>query len=139
MQNTLTDRPRPVITGGLRLFLYATAALNGAAILVIEILGAKMLAPYIGTSHFVWTAQISVTLLSLAIGYFIGGRWSDRSQGIGGLYAAMAGAAAYLALTLSVTESVSYRCLDLGVKLGSIMAATFLFFVPLTLLAMTGP
>lgn len=124
---------------GLRGFLYLTAALNGAAILVIEILGAKMLAPYIGTSHFVWTAQISVTLLSLAIGYWLGGRWADRTAGLNRLFTGMIVAAAYLCLSLWITEPVSYKCLDMGIKLGSICAATFLFLIPLTLLAMTGP
>ena len=55
-----------------RLYLYITAAITGAAVLVVEILGAKMLAPWLGTSHFVWTAQISVTLLALAAGYYVG-------------------------------------------------------------------
>ena len=36
--------------------------------MIVEILGAKMLAPYVGTSHFVWTAQIGVTLVALAAG-----------------------------------------------------------------------
>ena len=57
----------------LRRFLYLTAAITGAAILVVEILGAKMLSPYVGSSHFVWTAQIAVTLISLALGYWFGG------------------------------------------------------------------
>ena len=54
-------------------FLYLTAAINGGVILVIEILGAKMQSPFFGTSHFVWTAQIAATLLSLACGYYFGG------------------------------------------------------------------
>ena len=64
---------------GLRRYLYFTAATTGAAIMIVEILGAKMLAPYLGTSHFVWTAQIAVTLVALAIGYYAGGRLVDRS------------------------------------------------------------
>ena len=66
----------PEISPGLRRFLYGTAAITGACVLVVEILGAKMLSPYFGTSHFVWTAQIAVTLLALAAGYYLGGRWS---------------------------------------------------------------
>src|SRR5207244_1713949 len=52
---------------GLRRYLYFTAAMTGAAIMIVEILGANMLAPYVGTSHFVWTAQITVTLVPLAL------------------------------------------------------------------------
>ena len=34
---------------GLRIFLYFTAAMTGAGILIVEILGAKMLSPFLGT------------------------------------------------------------------------------------------
>src|SRR5438876_9072417 len=47
------------ISIGLRRYLYITAAITGAAIMIVEILGAKMLSPYVGLSHFVWTAQIA--------------------------------------------------------------------------------
>ena len=56
----------PALSRGLRRYLYCTAATTGAAIMVVEILGAKMLSPYVGLSHFVWTAQIAVTLVALA-------------------------------------------------------------------------
>ena len=63
----------PTASPWFRRYLYLTAAITGGVILIIEILGAKMLAPYLGTSHFVWTAQIAVTLISLAVGYYLGG------------------------------------------------------------------
>ena len=43
--------------------------------MVAQILGAKMLAPFLGLSHFVWTAQIAVTLVALAAGYYPAGAW----------------------------------------------------------------
>src|SRR6266478_3511577 len=70
----------PSPTTGLRRYLYFTAATTGAAIMVVEILGAKMLSPFVGMSQFVWTAQIAVTLVALASGYYAGGRLADRSQ-----------------------------------------------------------
>jgi hypothetical protein len=47
----------PLLSNGLRRYLYLTAAATGAAVMVVEILGAKMLSPYVGMSHFVWTAH----------------------------------------------------------------------------------
>ena len=107
--------------------------------MIVEILGAKMLAPFLGTSHFVWTAQIAVTMAALATGYYAGGWLADRSPRPGRMYAAIFGAAAYLAMTISFVEPVAYRCLGLKLALGSLLASAFLFFVPLALLAMTGP
>jgi spermidine synthase len=127
------------LSAGLRRYLYFSAATTGAAIMIVEILGAKMLAPYFGTSHFVWTAQIAVTLVALATGYYSGGRLVDRLPELGRLYWAILGAAIFLGFTVLVVEPVAYWCLDFNLAVGSLLASTFLFFVPLALLAMVGP
>ena len=128
-----------IVAQSLRRYLYVTAATTGAAIMIVEILGAKMLAPYVGTSHFVWTAQIAVTLVALSAGYYAGGRLVDRSQRLGRVYWAILGAAVYLGAAVLVVEPVAYWCLDFQLALGSLMASAFLFFLPLALLAMVGP
>ena len=122
-----------------RRYFYFTAATTGAAIMIVEILGAKMLAPYVGTSHFVWTAQIAVTLVALASGYYCGGRWVDRSPKLGLLYGGIVVAAVYLCGAVSVVEPIAYWCLRFKLALGSLLASVFLFFVPLALLATVGP
>ncbi len=121
------------------MFLYGTAATTGAAILIVEILGAKMLSPYVGTSHFVWTAQIAVTLLSLAAGYWFGGWLVDRSQDLRRLYGCILFAGIYLCGTVPFAGRVAFACLQWPLAIGSLLASLFLFFVPLTLLATVGP
>ncbi|MBM3840298.1 MAG: spermidine synthase [Verrucomicrobia bacterium] len=139
----MKKKPAPVseqpLSPALRRYLYFSAACTGAAIMIIEILGAKMLAPFFGTSHFVWTAQIGVTLLALATGYYAGGRLVDRNPRLSRIYACVLIAAIYLGLTIVIVEPVSYWCLKFKLALGSLIAALFLFFVPLALLAMVGP
>ena len=126
------------LTPALRQFLYITAGLYGAGVLVVEILGAKMLAPYFGTSHFVWTAQIAVTLVSLSLGYYIGGWLVDRNADLGRLFSCIFAAAVYLCLTVPLCRPV--RSLPRpALALGSLLASAFLFLVPLGLLAMVGP
>jgi spermidine synthase len=127
------------MTRGLRRYLYLTAALTGGAVMIIEILGAKMLAPYFGTSHFVWTAQIAVTLVALACGYYVGGRWVDRRQRLGQIYAAILAAAVYLAGTTAACERLAYACLRFSLPAGSLLTSALLFFIPLALLATVGP
>lgn len=128
-----------VISSGLRRFLYFTAAITGAAVLVVEILGAKMLSPYVGSSHFVWTAQIAVTLISLAMGYWFGGWLVDRDAALPRLYNCIAAAALYLAFTIVAVEKVAYAFLEFKLALGALFSSLFLFLIPLTLLAATGP
>ena len=124
------------MSAGLRRYLYWTAGTTGAAIMIVEILGAKMLAPYVGTSHFVWTAQIAVTLMALATGYYAGGRMVDRSPKLGKMYGCVLVAAIYLCGSVLAVKSVAYWCLDFNLALGSLLAAALLFFIPLSLLAM---
>lgn len=107
--------------------------------MIVEILGAKMLAPYFGTSHFVWTAQIAVTLVALAAGYYLGGRLVDRSTQLGRIYGSILAAAIYLVLAVLAVEPVAYGCLRFKLAVGSLLASVFLFFIPLALLAMVGP
>jgi len=129
----------PELSAGLRRYLYATAALTGATILVVEILGAKMLSPYVGTSHFVWTAQIAVTLVSLAVGYWFGGRLVDRNSKLGRLYTCILLAGVYLCLSVFICEPVAFWGLKFNLATGALVSSAVLFFVPLTLLATTGP
>ena len=139
MKKPTAPEPTP-LSPALRRYFYGTAAVTGAAIMIVEILGAKMLSPYVGTSHFVWTAQIAITLIALTLGYYVGGRFVDRAPRPGGLYWAILLAALYLAITVAVCEPVAYACLNLKpFALGSLLASLVLFFVPLALLAMAGP
>lgn len=132
--------PTPAdLAPGLRRYLYFTAAITGGAIMIVEILGAKMLSPYLGTSHFVWTAQIAVTMVALACGYYAGGWLVDRSLRLGQMYAGILAAGAYLALCIPFVEGVAYGCLRFELAVGSLLSSTFLFFIPLSLLAMVGP
>ncbi|MDR1360202.1 MAG: fused MFS/spermidine synthase [Deltaproteobacteria bacterium] len=51
--------------------------LNGLAIMVLEMVGARLLAPELGTSTVVWTSLIGVILASLSAGYWFGGKLAD--------------------------------------------------------------
>ncbi|NTV93777.1 MAG: fused MFS/spermidine synthase, partial [Chlorobiaceae bacterium] len=58
--------------------LESAVFLCGAAVMIYELIGSRMLAPYLGTSLIVWTSLIGVILASLSIGYWYGGRIADR-------------------------------------------------------------
>lgn len=84
----------------LQAVLFAT----GAVTLSLELVASRILTPLFGSSLYVWTGILAVTLCCLAAGYDIGGRWSRRegSERIGQRYALLPLAAAgyLLAVTL---------------------------------------
>ena len=61
------------------MILFIAAFVSGAALMALELVGSRLLAPYFGNSIFVWGSLISVFLASLSGGYFIGGIISDRA------------------------------------------------------------
>lgn len=121
------------------MFLYATAALCGAAVMVVEILGAKLLAPHLGTSHFVWTAQIAVTLVALAAGYYVGGRMADRRPGLRPLFVGILLAAIYLVGSVAAARAVTDWSMRFALPTAALLSSSFLFLPPLALLATCVP
>ncbi|MEM7413864.1 MAG: fused MFS/spermidine synthase [Gemmatimonadota bacterium] len=60
--------------------LFALAFGSGFAVLVIEIAGARLIAPVYGLSVVPWTAVIGVILGALAVGSHVGGRLADAGK-----------------------------------------------------------
>lgn len=51
---------------------------TGACVMILELVGSRILAPYLGTSIVVWTSLIGIILGSLSIGYYAGGVLADK-------------------------------------------------------------
>src|SRR5215510_8814316 len=68
------------------------AALAGGAIMMLEILGGRLLAPMFGHSIYQWGALIGMVMAALALGYALGGLVGDRPRALGWLLAALAAA-----------------------------------------------
>ncbi|MES2514617.1 MAG: fused MFS/spermidine synthase [Bacteroidota bacterium] len=60
--------------------LFAISCVEGASVMAAEICGAKLLAPFFGSSLYVWSSVMAITLAGLASGYFLGGKLSKRTE-----------------------------------------------------------
>ena len=121
-----------------RSLLYLIVSLTGAAVMVIELLGTRLIAPFYGTSLYVWSSLISVTMIALAAGYFAGGRWADHSGGRG-LPVVIAGAGLLTVLIPLAARWVLLATDPLGLRAGAFVSALLLFFPALSLLGMVSP
>lgn len=81
----------------------------GAAVMIFEIAGSRVLAPYAGASLFVWTSLIGVILASLSAGYWSGGLIADRRPSAGTLALIIFLAAAFVAATACLKDALLAR------------------------------
>lgn len=79
--NSPDAAPAPGRRGGLlpeKLSLEVLVFVAGGVLMGLEIAGSRVLAPHFGNSVFVWGSLISIFLMALSLGYFIGGRIADE-------------------------------------------------------------
>ena len=98
-----------------------------------------------GTSNLVWASIIGLILIYLAAGYYLGGRWADRSPYFKTMYMILAWGAFTSGLVPLVARPVlrfaagAFDQLQVGILFGSFTAVLILFSLPVTLLGMTSP
>ncbi len=119
--------------------IYLTALAEGASVIIVEIAGARALAPFFGTSLQVWTSQITVTLLFLALGYGLGG-FLARISGKWTLPALFLTAGGWLTLYPFLrTPLLEFASAQFGVAIGSLASGAGLFGIPLLMLGAVSP
>ena len=131
--------------------ILSAAALSGAGTMIVEVAAPRLLQPYFGSSVFVWTNLIAVVMTALALGYYAGSRRAAR-DGYARFAALMLTAAAILAAAapflvrhiagflLPDAEALAATIDSAGIlRISSLLAAVFLFALPIYLLATTSP
>ncbi len=117
----------------------------GACSLAVELSASRLLAPYFGTSLFVWANLIGLILLYLTIGYYIGGRLADRYPRPGVLYLLTTIAAFLIGLIPFISRPIlswsltSFATYSVSVFYGSLVSVILLFAIPMILLGCVSP
>ncbi len=117
------------------------AFVSGFIIMAIELLGGRILAPYFGSSIYVWGSIITVFMLSLSIGYLIGGRLSLLTANLV-RYGCFYVGAAVLLLPLILWSNEIMEALFVRIedpRYGSLVVSMMLFFLPTAVLGMIAP
>ncbi len=118
---------------------------SGMASLGVEFGASRLLAPYFGTSLYVWGVLIGLILIYLSAGYVIGGRLADRHPSDEVLYQLTAWAGLWIGLIPLVSYPIllasqqGFKDLSVGLVAGTLLAVVLLFAAPVVLLGCVSP
>ena len=125
-------------------FVFST----GAAVMLLEFAASRLMAPWFGTSIFVWGNIIGVVLIALSLGYYIGGRLADRNPQperlfdivwLAGVICSIIPIFAYIITFQIGAAEVSSVSAVVQTIVGSFMVVLILFAIPIMLLGMVSP
>lgn len=135
VNNDLTRHPHIPDWG-----LLATVFVTGACVLIIELMGTRLLAPYFGSGIYTWSALIAITLAALALGYRVGGRLADRTPRADILYNLCLAAGLWTLSTPMIARPLLPMMIHIAdIRLGVLLSSTILYFPSLFLLGAIGP
>src|SRR6266536_1873796 len=137
-----------VSTSGRRLqgwLLILLVFVAGACSLAVELSASRLLAPYFGTSLFVWANLIGLILLYLTVGYYLGGRLADRYPRPAVLYlltiiaSLLIGLIPFISKPILLWSQSAFATYSVSVFYGSLVSVILLFALPVILLGCVSP
>lgn len=123
------------------LFIYLLAFSSGFSIMGVELLAGRILAPYFGSSVHIWGSIITIFMLSLSIGYLLGGKLSTKNASLTnyGIIFVIGGITLLpIALFATPIMEVIFSNIE-DSRYGSLLASIALFFIPTIILGMISP
>src|SRR3989338_163916 len=115
--------------------------LSGAVIMILELTGSRVLAPYLGNSTFVWTSLIGVILGRLSIGYWLGGKVADQKASYENFSLILMIAGVLIGLTTIGKEIILQFIQNStqSIRIGSLIASIIIFAPASIFLGMVSP
>jgi len=121
--------------------LNLTVFFCGGCVMILELTGSRLMAPYLGTSIFVWTSLIGAILSCLSLGYWLGGQLADKRpdvQILSRILLFSGLSVAVIALLGDIVLILMQRVIT-DVRLNSAIVTILLFGTPGLLLGMVAP
>ncbi|MFP4635501.1 MAG: fused MFS/spermidine synthase, partial [Nitriliruptoraceae bacterium] len=116
----------------------ALVFLSSAAVLVLEILAARLLAPYVGDTLETYTAIIGVILGGIALGSWLGGRAADRHEPRGLIAPLLIGGGALAFTSIPLVDGLGAGLRGAGATTTTIITVAA-FFLPAAVLSGVTP
>ncbi|MBF0338635.1 MAG: fused MFS/spermidine synthase [Nitrospirae bacterium] len=129
-----------VKTRGISLLrAYTISFAGGFGILLLEILGFRLFAPFYGNSVYISGSMITMVLTALSVGYVVGGILADKYTSYRALLIILYTSTGYLVVIGFTHYPIMGYFLRFGAIWGAICSSFTLFFIPMMLMSMISP
>ncbi len=126
-------------------YLLLTVFFSGMTVLATELSASRLLDPFFGNSLIIWANLIGLVLVYLSIGYWLGGKWADKSPHPKTYFQIIAWGAFLVGIIPALSHPIlqwsldGFATFDAGILIGSLLGVLLLFSLPMILLAMSSP
>lgn len=122
-------------------YLYFISFVEGGVVMVTELAGARLLAPFFGASLYSWASTLSITLLALMAGYYFGGYVTTKKRFASptSIIWLLLISGLFVLLLPVLSKSIMESTLHFSFFSGLILSQMLFLFPPIFLMGMMSP
>lgn len=120
-------------------YLISISIIEGGAVMAVELLGAKLIAPSYGASLYVWATTLAVTMGGLTTGYLLGGVISEKYPHKLILHYIVLASAVFVSIMPFTSSMIMSATLGMNLKVGIVISSLCFVFPPLVCFGMVSP
>ncbi|MBT6745231.1 MAG: fused MFS/spermidine synthase [Flavobacteriales bacterium] len=120
-------------------YLISISIIEGGAVMAVELLGAKLIAPSYGASLYVWATTLAVTMGGLTTGYLLGGVISEKYPHKLILHYIILASAIFVTIMPFTSSMIMSATLGMNLKVGIVISSLCFVFPPLVCFGMVSP
>lgn len=118
--------------------LFLVSIIEGGVLMAYEIMSSKLYAPLIGSSIYVWTSILSITLLGLALGYQKGDKIQEKFL-VKELIKSLLISGIYISIIVHLLTYLIMPIIDADIRIISLITGGLLLFIPMYYLGHVSP
>lgn len=131
-----------------KFYILFLAFFSGMCVMAVELSASRLMAPYFGSSTFIWTNIIGIIMVALSLGYFFGGRLANKKPQLAVICRWIIAACVFLLIVPLVTdpfisvvivEAFKFASGSTYIFWGSLVTVIILFVFPIMVLGMVSP
>lgn len=133
-----TKRMHP-LSSKPKYYFYFLAFIEGGCVMACELLAAKIIAPFLGSSLYIWASLLGMSLAALTLGYYRGGLLSRRNHRPYTAAVYLIIASLSIAIMPKIAQYLLTWVIDWDIVWAALASLVIFLFAPLFLMGMSTP